>query len=1279
MFIIFALLALYNTNKNANLRIEEDPNILDVDSASIGISSGENIIPSSEDDKDPEDQNPSTGNIENPPEDQSSSIDDVHSEEDVPNESEKPSYKMSSLLIFILENIDSLLNDGVNKATFNKYFNLTESPNMLENYSRIIDSITDESLVIFPDIEEIGYISNYFNLSTTLYSISPKIKEILEKNKESFKLMKSIFNELAPDVAKAANVDLKKLESLYDYILINDNNDGVLFGEIFKILGISTNWVPKFKEFISVFDAKSPISKLFSGLNVYSEYRTCIQKVQLLNVPKNNDDEKFFSINRASDAILSVIDLIRNAYDKNVKAYYNDPILPLINNYLLKPINIFDVSIYDRATSLLAFIDNFQKFSNNCENNKEDDQIANIKCELYDLIQDLLSESLCDNEQNEICRNKVFNTIKGYITDFTYPEVNLTNLLIDKYGFPPKFTQFLAQLIADLTDSKKNYLGILQGTINTIGNVNISNIPYSSLVERITNVVNFIRNLGPTSNFTVLVENLNLLPYWISGIDYMDEIRKPIPLCNLSYFEDYYQTCQNFTEYAQSYINLLLSNETIGTFASEGIIKMALDMGIPIAQALTNKFSELLSTAYKNLIPIVKEFEQFQNISFPEQVKFANVFEKSFSILDQFISLIDYISPQIAKILPAFNEYYPRFIEKTHKVFNVFIKDQDIISLFNALYDGSGIIFQMIRNLAVAYKDDKTTFNELIRAIKPTTFLNVFETIYKINQTEELTLHTLAEAITYDNSDSIAKLLAESRDLTLNDIIPFKSIVLHSEELYTGLSNYNLTIGVISKSLGVTDNYIKEKLNSIIRPIVSVPRDFVKDVITYYFKAQEKDVDAILDNIYDIFSLVAEGKPIKTSATIQPPPSSNESVATKVPAPSQSLAPRPTSTPVPIKDDIKNVTDLGSIDNVDVSNSQELQQAINKKLENINVGGSNSITIPKPKPGVNYNFDDIKIPNTTYLKLDSDVPVDYSKGDLKVLLDDKSSSIVVNAQNAADIKLSIMNTVQDMESTVKINTDKKNVAISSSSDIASPLKIVVPSDVESVKIESISLHSTATVKAIREGNTKSVPITVNVLEAAPQTKCKLEDIKVANKMTISQSARLELANVSFADADINLKLVTYTHSNYQNQPMLEGTLGEPPRNIVLTKPTDQSIPEKKIHYTLFQGTFAKGGCEQWKEAVRIDDTDFNDKICNDYYPLQEEEKEDKSLAVFTKEDDDDDDNGKRGNKLNAGAIAGIVVGCVVAVAIIVVVVIFFLRKKKQDESSQENANDGTEI
>lgn len=233
MFIIFALLALYNTNKNANLRIEEDPNILDVDSASIGISSGENIIPSSEDDKDPEDQNPSTGNIENPPEDQSSSIDDVHSEEDVPNESEKPSYKMSSLLIFILENIDSLLNDGVNKATFNKYFNLTESPNMLENYSRIIDSITDESLVIFPDIEEIGYISNYFNLSTTLYSISPKIKEILEKNKESFKLMKSIFNELAPDVAKAANVDLKKLESLYDYILINDKNDGVLFGEIF--------------------------------------------------------------------------------------------------------------------------------------------------------------------------------------------------------------------------------------------------------------------------------------------------------------------------------------------------------------------------------------------------------------------------------------------------------------------------------------------------------------------------------------------------------------------------------------------------------------------------------------------------------------------------------------------------------------------------------------------------------------------------------------------------------------------------------------------------------------------------------------------------------------------------------------------------------------------------------------------------------------------------------------------------------------------------------------
>ncbi|KAK8838106.1 hypothetical protein M9Y10_036058 [Tritrichomonas musculus] len=71
--------------------------------------------------------------------------------------------------------------------------------------------------------------------------------------------------------------------------------------------------------------------------------------------------------------------------------------------------------------------------------------------------------------------------------------------------------------------------------------------------------------------------------------------------------------------------------------------------------------------------------------------------------------------------------------------------------------------------------------------------------------------------------------------------------------------------------------------------------------------------------------------------------------------------------------------------------------------------------------------------------------------------------------------------------------------------------------------------------------------------------------------------------------------------------------------------------------------------------------------------LQEFAKENKSLSVF---DDPDKEDGDSGNKLSAGQIAGIVVGCIAGVAIIVAVVIILIKKKKNAANSSAESAGG---
>lgn len=89
-------------------------------------------------------------------------------------------------------------------------------------------------------------------------------------------------------------------------------------------------------------------------------------------------------------------------------------------------------------------------------------------------------------------------------------------------------------------------------------------------------------------------------------------------------------------------------------------------------------------------------------------------------------------------------------------------------------------------------------------------------------------------------------------------------------------------------------------------------------------------------------------------------------------------------------------------------------------------------------------------------------------------------------------------------------------------------------------------------------------------------------------MNITQSAILELDDVSLNSSTINLNLHTYVSSNY-GDPMLTGTFGISPTKIVLIKSDEDNskIPDDKEKFLLFKGTFTTT-CNEWKDKINFE-------------------------------------------------------------------------------------------
>lgn len=1180
------------------------------------------------------------------------------------------SKRISGTLRLALENLNDVLNNGISKKVFSsKYFD--EPDEALNSYSYYVDIISNKSYVLF---NRDGEYSRFFDAEATLYSTSRSIRDFLNDSKPAFKVGKSILSDLGPDVAKALNIDFNLIESLYNYILVNDENDGVKFGTILDKLGISKNWIPNVKKAISVFDNGTKISDLFDALGVTTQYNDFINKFSKLKVPTKEDDV-FISIKYASDSIKSAITLVRTVYNNFVKTYYDDLILPIIKKYGLKPADIFESSIKTRASSLVSALDKLQKYSNACEKEEKND-LEEVQCIVFEEVIDQFKWDLCDtidynSEFNQSCLNNIPNTLKGYVSDYNAAEINLTNILINKYKIEEEYVGLISTMIADALDSNKNFKSILEDTTKYLGKIKITDrMTYSQLVSSITYTIDFISALSGSSDFYNVVDMFGFSEAWKNAAYFVLEISTEKPLCNLSFINEYdYEECQSYSTYVLDQMKKYLSDKSkFGDFLpteSPGFNSI-IEGAISAAKLFSKTLPEFLKSAYENVgFPFLNQTFAEENLTLPKTVDFTNVITTTFDIMNELVSLVDFLFPYAARELPVVSQYYPIFIQKTQQILDAFKTSKTIPTIANTFYDGIGVIFEMIGNAANAYNGPDTLVLDVVKKATPTSFLNLQQTATKLMAIENLTLHNIADAITYDGSNNVAKLLADSRTLTINDIAPYKSLVKHSGELYTSMKGNHLTLDTISKCLAASKDGIADMLKSLISPALGYPRQFILNIVKNYLRSNDEEVGSYFDKIRRMAASVANGRLIATST--------EEIVVTP--------APTPAPTQKPVEPDYKPVIDTGlkaEVDGGNVTSNKEVIENLFKDEEGKKISGAVTVEVT----GENFTFgDEIKLDDDQLIMIPEEKPIDYKGGQLNILFKDTSVETTIHVEDASNIQLSINSNNNGLgKKVIKIESKEAtsvNIA-SSTSKISTPFEIKVPEKVKEVSIDAIQLNFGGTISASKtvendKGEKENVPVDIKVsnLNADAGTKATLSKLTVKKEFNIRQTAQLDFQDVTFEDgAKINLKLESAGTENFEN-PIITGQIPKPPSEIILSKP-EGTLYEGR-DYTLFAGTFVDG-CESWSNAItNLADTGFTSKKCND--PLLAQ-GEDKRLDLQYQPD-----SGKKGNKLPAGAIAGIVIGCVAVVAIVVVVVIIVIRKKKQqDASSDENGGkDDAEI
>lgn len=803
-----------------------------------------------------------------------------------------------ALLKIVLENLDDFLNGGVNSDIYTK--TLGSMGDFSGLYETFTTKLSNKTLQIYdeiynPDDEnddsgsdndddydygsssskkmKKGAISNLIDTETKLYDVIDGMKEMFEDEdyQKMFNAISEIVSQLGPELAKAANIDFGAINNIYKYVLNNKNNgnDGVKIGKILDYLGLPKDWVPQVKKVVANFDNTVPVSTLFDGLNCATQYNTFVSKIEKLKVPKDATT-KFLSVNNVIEAVSSGIDLFRAINTNFIQKYFDSLVKPIITTYGIKPINIFEVGLSDRANSLLNVINIVKGYENSCKKESDTDY---IKCTVYNYVLEFAKEMFCYEGYNYTtgeyifdpkCVANIFKTLEDYVKPFTAEEVDLKKFLIDQFELEKGTVEFIFGLIANLTDAKKNYLDILEGTSLLFSKDDVleydflfyRGVPYHTVIKNVTSLVRFMNTVDDNSNFKLIFDYLNMSDYWDALAGYIDLIDKDTSLCTIYDYEG--EECKELTDYIKQIAANFITDEPLNDILTRYLEEMAdylTVIAIPALKSLNNNFGDFLSGGYKSAIPFLNDMFK---ATLKESVSFTNIVKNGGGAIDSIISLIDELIPSFVKQLPIFGDLYSKSIEKSRQLISVFKDNKNVRGILDTFYDGIGIFVEMLANAAKAYVNEETATVTVVKGLTPTKFLDVFNTASGISKLEDLGIKKIISAIKYDGSK--AMLLAANN---LNDVIPVKTISENSAALSSAMKKNDLKLDTVASSLGVTKEDLKETLKSTVQTAVSSPSEVVKDVAVS-MGADEQEIKKVLEGISDMSQKAAEGKPITT-------------------------------------------------------------------------------------------------------------------------------------------------------------------------------------------------------------------------------------------------------------------------------------------------------------------------------------------------------------------------------------------------------------------------------